>query len=317
MITSELLKSLFPNTPKAKRDRFIHALNKYMPLYGINTHLRVAAFLATGGVESDFFAVTTEYASGADYEGRKDLGNTQIGDGRRFKGRGFFQTTGRFNYGRVNQKLGKKLGIDFLKNPEKLAEIDVAVESACIFWTENNLAKYADSKQFDKFSAVVNCGNPNKKPNHWAKRNELYSKCLRYVPKDFSFSLPNETKPLENGTLPAEILPLAIDAANNSVVLTPTESAKTEPAKDDSFLASAVDRNVSPDELKTVARTAAPRILVRFARPFAILYAMLEAGNIYAWLGIAVGVIGLGALIYLHRADLKKVWETVKNKFLQ
>jgi len=104
--------------------------------------------------------------------------------------------------------------------------------------------------------------------------------------------------------------------------LTPTGTidspSEGELANDEtSFLASALDKNVSPDEIKTVARTAAPRILVRFARPFAIIYAMLEAGNIYAWLGIAVGIGGLGVLIYLHRADLKKVWETVKNKFLQ
>lgn len=178
MITSELLAKLFPGTPAAKRDRFIKDLNKYLPLYGINTHLRVSAFLATGGIETDYLRVTTEYASGAAYEGRKDLGNTVEGDGRKFKGRGFFQTTGRYNYSRVNRLLGAKLGIDFLKTPERLAEIDVAVESACIFWKENNLAKYADSKEFKKFSAVVNCGNPNRRPNHWAQRNELYSKCV-------------------------------------------------------------------------------------------------------------------------------------------
>lgn len=113
--------------------------------------------------------------------------------------------------------------------------------------------------------------------------------------------------------LPAEPQPqTGLQSNNDPVVLNPTE-----PVKEDSFLASAVDRNVSPDELKTAARTAAPRILVRFARPFAILYAMLEAGNVYAWLGVAVGVIGLGLLIYLHRADLKKVFEKIKAKILQ
>jgi predicted chitinase len=310
MITSQLLANIFPGTSAVKRDRFIKALNKYLPLYGINTHKRVSAFLATGGIETDYLRVTTEYASGADYEGRGDLGNTVEGDGRRFKGRGFFQTTGRYNYGRVNQLLGKKLGIDFLKNPERLAEIDVAVESACIFWKENNLAKYADAGQFKQFSAVVNCGNPNRTPNHWAKRNELYSKCVRNIPKDFSFSKPAT---IVDVSAPAAVQPIenSPEDLTNPVVLTPTKPDQ------DSFLASAVDRNISPDELKTAARTAAPRILVRFARPFAILYAMLEAGNLYAWLGVAVGVIGLGLLIYLHRNDLKKALDKVKNKFLQ
>lgn len=317
MITSQLLAKIFPGTAAAKRDRFIKALNKYLPLYGITTHLRVSAFLATGGLETDYLRVTTEYASGADYEGRKDLGNTHEGDGRKFKGRGFFQTTGRYNYGRVDKLLGAKLGIDFLRNPERLAEIDVAVESACIFWKENDLAKYADLKQFKQFSAVVNCGNPLRQPNHWAKRNELYSKCVRYVPKDFSFSKPAAIAQLTDTGAGQSQAVNNSPAVSANVVLTPTEPVAAEPIKTDSFLASAVDRNVSPDELKTAARTAAPRIIARFSRPFLILYAMLEAGNVYAWFGVAVGVAGLGLLVYWHRRDLRKVFETIKNKVLQ
>lgn len=187
MITSELLAKLFPGTSAQKRDRFVEPLNKFLPVYGIDTCLRVCAFLATGGIETDFLRVTTEYASGADYEGRKDLGNSEPGDGRRFRGRGFFQTTGRYNYARLNETASRKLGMDFLKNPERLADIDVAVESACIFWQDNNLSKYADTSDFRNLSSIVNCGKPNRTPNAWAKRNELYSLCKRNVPKDFSF----------------------------------------------------------------------------------------------------------------------------------
>jgi len=320
MITNQLMERLFPTiglNPRKfnlvkNRAELINALNRILPKYRIDNHRRICAFLGNCGIETDYFRTTIEYASGAAYEGRAGLGNTERGDGCRFKGRGLTQTTGRDNYEAVQVAIGKALGINVIKNPELLAEIEIAVESACIFWRDNNLNAYADRGEFRQLSGIVNRGDKDKTPLHWAKRNELYSKCVRYVPNDFGFSLPIETKPAENGTIAASIPPTA-----EPVVLTHTEPAKTEPATGDSFLASAVDRNVSPDEIKTVARTAAPRILVRFARPFAILYAMLEAGNIYAWLGIVVGVIGLGVLIYLHRADLKKVWETVKNKFLQ
>lgn len=222
MITPKLLAKIFPGTTAAKRDRFIDALNRYLPLYGINTDKRVNAFLATGGIETDYLKTTVEYASGADYEGRKSLGNTVPGDGKRFRGRGFFQTTGRYNYGRVNQRLGGKLGINFLVNPARLAEIDVAVESACIFWQENNLNKYADRNEFKQLSAVVNCGNPRATPNHWSKRKRLYEVCQMFVSKDFAFA-PAQN-PVVTTVIGDSSYTTQQPVAPEPVVLTPTNS---------------------------------------------------------------------------------------------
>src|SRR5690349_12430119 len=74
---------------------------------GIDTSARVAEFLAQACLETDYFKTLQEYASGVAYEGRKDLGNTYTGDGKKFKGRGIFQCTGRANY----TIYGKRLGI--------------------------------------------------------------------------------------------------------------------------------------------------------------------------------------------------------------
>jgi len=68
------------------------------PKYNINTPLRMTHFLAQVGHESLSFVYTQDLASGAAYEGRKDLGNIQKSDGVRFKGRGLMQLTGRDNY---------------------------------------------------------------------------------------------------------------------------------------------------------------------------------------------------------------------------
>lgn len=81
---------------------------------GITDPSQVAYVLATARHETDDFNTLTEYASGAAYEGRADLGNTQPGDGPRYKGRGFVQLTGRANYA----KFGAILGIDLIGHPE-------------------------------------------------------------------------------------------------------------------------------------------------------------------------------------------------------
>lgn len=101
--------------------------------YGVTAALEKAHFLAQVAHESDGFRTAEEYASGAKYEGRKDLGNTQPGDGRRFKGRGLIQCTGRHNYGRYSQW---KYGDDrCVRNPEMLAQLPDAVDSAFWYWT--------------------------------------------------------------------------------------------------------------------------------------------------------------------------------------
>ena len=55
-----------------------------------------------------------EIHDGSDYEGSSILGNNQPGDGPRFKGRGYIQLTGRWNYGHY----GKMIGVDLVNNPQ-------------------------------------------------------------------------------------------------------------------------------------------------------------------------------------------------------
>ncbi|PSH68635.1 hypothetical protein CU102_12820 [Phyllobacterium brassicacearum] len=57
------------------------------------------------------------------YEGRKDLGNTVAGDGKKFMGRGFVQITGRRNY----TDWSRRLGLDLLKEPQLAERPEIAV----------------------------------------------------------------------------------------------------------------------------------------------------------------------------------------------
>lgn len=100
---------------------------------------RIAEFLAQTGWESDGYETTEEYASGEAYEGRTDLGNTQQGDGVRFKGRTYIQITGRGHYaafGKWAASQGLVADPDyFVNNPAALGELKWAGIGAAWYWT--------------------------------------------------------------------------------------------------------------------------------------------------------------------------------------
>ena len=122
--------------------------------YAINTRLRIAHFMAQVTHECAGFRTTEEFASGAAYEGRRDLGNTQPGDGRRFKGRGLMQLTGRANY----RDFGKRLGLDLEKNPEQAAEPATSLVIACEYWKQRKINAPADSDDLIRCTRLVNGG---------------------------------------------------------------------------------------------------------------------------------------------------------------
>lgn len=106
-----------------------------MRRYGITNPTERAHFLSQCAHESGGFRWKKEFASGKAYEGRKDLGNTQTGDGVKFKGRGYIQITGRANYQKYQNYL-KSIGskVDIMTNPATLETNYFAADSACYWW---------------------------------------------------------------------------------------------------------------------------------------------------------------------------------------
>lgn len=139
-------------------DRFAGPLTDAMSEYEINTKDRMAAFMAQILHESGMLRYTKEIwgpsAAQVRYEGRKDLGNTEPGDGKRFMGRGLIQTTGRNNY----KNTGDALGIDLLSNPEMLETTILATRSAGWFWKNRGLNELADSGKFETITRRINGG---------------------------------------------------------------------------------------------------------------------------------------------------------------
>ena len=132
-----------------------------MERYGITPGVRRQMFLAQCAEESDGFRTLHEYASGREYEGRHDLGNTVEGDGPRYKGSGLIELTGRANF----DKYGKKLGIDLIAHPELARTIPsegdarfIALETACLFWQDHGLNALADAGMFETITKRINGG---------------------------------------------------------------------------------------------------------------------------------------------------------------
>lgn len=129
--------------------------NVHVPAAGIDANaLRFAHFFAQLGHESGGFRYMEEIASGQAYEGRKDLGNTQPGDGRRFKGRGPIQLTGRANY----RDYGRRLGIDLENHPEIAALPSLGMMTACAYWTVKGLNAFADKDDVLTITRRINGG---------------------------------------------------------------------------------------------------------------------------------------------------------------
>ncbi len=156
-LTEQQLLQILPSAgPRA--GVFVPALNRAMQRYRIDSPVRQAAFLAQIGHESGQLRYVREIwgptAAQQRYEGRKDLGNTQPGDGARFKGRGLIQITGRENY----RKAGAALGLPLLDQPELLEQAEWAATSAAWWWSSHGLNELADAGRFEQITRVINGG---------------------------------------------------------------------------------------------------------------------------------------------------------------
>jgi putative chitinase len=153
MVTPAQLKKIAPLVSNSRIAKYLGALNITMDKYEINTPLRQAHFLAQILHESGSLLYSEEIASGSAYEGRKNLGNTQPGDGIKFKGRGLMQLTGRANYA----VYGKYIGVDLEAHPELVATT-YAVDVAGWFFATKNLNELADKDDVATITKRINGG---------------------------------------------------------------------------------------------------------------------------------------------------------------
>ncbi len=174
IVTDEVLSRIMPHTPAAKRAQYLPFLQQAMAEFEINNRTRAAAFLAQLAHESGELRFMEEIwgptAAQRRYEPvtslSRGLGNTQSGDGFRFKGRGPIQITGRSNYARY----GQMLDLDLVGDPAQAATPQVGFRTAALYWRKNGLNELADQQAFVTITKRINGGT-----NGLAERQRYYA----------------------------------------------------------------------------------------------------------------------------------------------
>lgn len=176
MITREQFAEMMPNGEKAGRlEAHWPYVNEALEWGGIDTPAVEAAFFAQLAHESGEYRYMEELADGSAYEGRADLGNTYPGDGRKFKGHGPIQITGRANH----QRCGDALGLDLIAEPKLLTMPEHGTRSAVWFWNTRSLSNLAAANTMEGFREITRRINGGY--THLAERVEYWNACKRVL----------------------------------------------------------------------------------------------------------------------------------------
>jgi len=159
MLTIDQLTSIMPALSRKRGGDLLPFLEAAMAEFAIESPARAAAFLAQVAHESGQFRFMEELWGPTPAQGRYEppsslatrLGNTDSGDGKRFKGRGPIQITGRANY----RRYGTLLGLDLLASPARAAAPDAGFRIAGLFWRENGLNELADLVTDEAFRTIT------------------------------------------------------------------------------------------------------------------------------------------------------------------
>ena len=159
MLTEKQLQSIMPGTPPLRRQALLPFLQAALTEFAIASPARVAAFLAQLAHESGQFRFMEEIWGPTPAQRRYEpvstraanLVNTEAGDGKRFKGRGPIQITGRANY----RRFGDLLGADLVAEPTRAALPELAFRIAGLYWSKKGLNELADRATPEAFREIT------------------------------------------------------------------------------------------------------------------------------------------------------------------
>lgn len=252
MLTDSELQQIMPKLPQAKRQLYLPFLNKVMEIYEIDTPLRASAFLAQIAHESAELRFMEEIWGPTAQQKRYDpptdlarrLGNTQPGDGFRYRGRGPIQITGRANY----KKYGDLLGVDLVGNPDLASTPQFAFSTAGLFWKMNGLNELADVQDFITITRRINGGL-----NGLQDRQKYYAIAKNVLgadePAGFGFAAAPATRSATRGA-----------PVSSQPSIPPPSLPRGQEAIEEEIESDSATDTASPDEKKAVAKKKSARV---------------------------------------------------------
>lgn len=197
LVSKEALAAIMLSASEEIIGKYLIPINYALNSFEIDTPLRIAHFLAQVGHETGELRFSEELSSGVQYEGRASLGNSQLGDGPRFKGRGLLQITGRANYSACEAYLKgfqEYSVLDITSSTEKAEQLSVKPELAALasgyYWAKlkPKLNAAADADDLFWVSVYVNGWQVQetpfypdrpKEPNNMRHRSQMLSRAKR------------------------------------------------------------------------------------------------------------------------------------------
>lgn len=178
----DTLLAAMPGLARARAGELLPFNDAAMREYQITNANRAWMWLAQTGHESLSLRYLEEIADGSAYEGRKDLGNTQPGDGKKYKGRGPIQITGRYNY----TAAASALNLPLVDQPQMAAQPNVAFRISAWWWFANGLNAISDTGDVTAATRKINGGL-----NGLSDRQSRHARCKALGP---SAVLPGQPK---------------------------------------------------------------------------------------------------------------------------
>ena len=172
-VTKAQLAAIWGCSADLIHDYEIDEMNSCLEKYEITTAPRIRHFLSQTAHESGGGRYKKELASGEAYNGRDDLGNTSPGDGPKYKGAGYIQLTGKYNYSRL---------AEYLDDPRVMEGVEYVAEnlpftSAGYWWEDNKMNELIDSGA----DVVAVTRRVNGGTNGLADREHYYQRCLQQI----------------------------------------------------------------------------------------------------------------------------------------